>query len=70
MKASELIEELTALMDRNQGEDLDVTVIHGPYEYSVQNVGYAPAGPLQIVGENQGQNPPNRFTLETKDNLS
>jgi hypothetical protein len=66
MKASDLIRELEAVVDRHG--DLPVTLAIATYEYSIGSVGHTKAGPLPInSGDPQKQDAqPERIVVEGK----
>jgi hypothetical protein len=67
MKASDLIKALQSLIEEHG--DLPVTIVFGNYEYSALLPEYTEEGPLPKVGKSQGQNPPERFVIEPKDDI-
>jgi hypothetical protein len=65
MKASDLIRELEAVVDRHG--DLPVTLAIATYEYSIGSVGHTKAGPLPDLGDLQKQDDlPERIVIEGK----
>ena len=64
MNASTLITSLQHLIQEHG--DLPMTIVAGPYEYSVSDAFHASPGPLPVLKNIQKQHPPERFVLEAK----
>ena len=67
MKASLLIEELQDMV--KQHGDVEVSVIFGGREYSVDSPAYEPAGPIAKHRGIQVQNPAERIVLDAEEEI-